>query len=115
MNQAALSAIRHLLTAVGAIAAARGWVTESVAAEIVGAAVALIGTVWGPLDEWIAARKATSAADTQDREHAAALFDELETRLAPQFAQAEHPQAIEAVEPHFVFRLQRILRQLRSP
>jgi len=52
-----LSALRHLLTLVGGIAATHGWISKSEAIELVGALVALVGFIWGPLDEYLAARR----------------------------------------------------------
>lgn len=52
-----LSALRHLLTAAGAIAITHGYATDSQIHELVGGAIALLGAVWGPLDEYLAARQ----------------------------------------------------------
>ncbi len=57
-KETSLSALRHLLTALGAIAASRGYATESQSTEIVGAIVLLVGAVWGPLDEYLTAQRA---------------------------------------------------------
>ena len=65
MNPTLQSAIRHLLTAVGVLVVEKGYASESLTTAIVGAVVALIGSVWGPLDEWIADRKAKRAAELE--------------------------------------------------
>lgn len=51
------SALRHLLTAIGAVGVTHGYLSNSQMAEVVGAIVALFGAIWGPLDEYLAARK----------------------------------------------------------
>jgi len=67
MKQATLSAIRHLLTAVGAIGVTRGVFTDSQLVEIVGAIIGLVGVIWGPLDEWIAEWKEKHALTVAQR------------------------------------------------
>lgn len=57
-----MSAVRHILTAVGAMAATRGYATESEINQIIGGVILLIGALWGPLDEYFAARKAAPSA-----------------------------------------------------
>jgi len=51
MTQAQQSAIRHLLSIVGGIVVAHGFLTQSQAELIAGPATALIGAVWGIYDE----------------------------------------------------------------
>lgn len=61
MKETVLSILRHALTAGGAALVAKGYVSDAGLTQIVGAVVALVGAVWGPLDEYIAARKARAS------------------------------------------------------
>lgn len=58
MKDTILSIIRHALTGAGAALVAKGYLNTSSLNEIVGAAIGLVGAVWGPLDEFLAAKKA---------------------------------------------------------
>lgn len=58
MKDTILSIIRHALTAAGAALVAKGYLNNTDLTEIVGALVGLIGAVWGPVDEYIAAKRA---------------------------------------------------------
>lgn len=57
MKDTILSILRHLLTAGGAYLVTKGFVSDFGAQEVVGALVGLIGAVWGPIDEYFAAKK----------------------------------------------------------
>jgi hypothetical protein len=72
MKDTVLSLIRHILTAVGGIAATYGiGVSQDTITAVVGAMVGAIGATWGAVDEYRAAR----AAERQQRD--AALTDKL--------------------------------------
>jgi hypothetical protein len=45
------SVIRHGLTAVGGVLIALGWVNETIALEVSGAIIAILGVVWGIQDK----------------------------------------------------------------
>ena len=57
MKDAVLSSLRHALTFVGAVVAASGWGGASHLETIGGAAIALVGAIWGVYDEWSFARQ----------------------------------------------------------
>lgn len=57
MKDVMLSIIRHLLTAAGVVLVSRGVVSALVAQEVIGSTVALIGMIWGPVDEYLNAQK----------------------------------------------------------
>lgn len=60
MKDTILSILRHLLTAGGAYLVTKGFISDSASQEVVGALVGLIGAVWGPVDEYFAAKKNSS-------------------------------------------------------
>ena len=61
MKDTYLSILRHLLTAIGTVLVAHGCLTDSALTDIVGAAIGLVGAVWGPVDEYLAAKIKASA------------------------------------------------------
>lgn len=58
MKQAVLSLLRHSLSYAGGLAVAHGWLSSSHAQEAAGLGVFLVGTLWGALDEYFAAKQA---------------------------------------------------------
>ena len=56
MKDTILSIIRHALTFGGGIIAANNGISENTAGVVTGAAVALIGAIWGAVDEYRAAK-----------------------------------------------------------
>jgi hypothetical protein len=62
MKDTYLSLLRHLLTAIGAVLVARGYINDSALTDIVGATIGLVGAVWGPVDEYLAAKNSKIAA-----------------------------------------------------
>lgn len=64
-KQTFLSALRHVFTALGGIAIAHGYATQSQLTELAGALPLLLGAIWGPLDEYLSARRAEDEARMQ--------------------------------------------------
>lgn len=46
MNEQVKGLIRHVLTFVGGIVVAKGWIDASSVGEIIGAVITLTGTIW---------------------------------------------------------------------
>lgn len=61
MKDTILSILRHVLTAAGAALVAKGYVSDTGLTEVVGATVGLIGALWGPIDEYLHAKKVAAA------------------------------------------------------
>lgn len=57
MKDTILSVIRHALTFGGGLQVARGKWNENTAQIVSGVAPALIGALWGAVDEYLAAKK----------------------------------------------------------
>lgn len=57
-----LSSLRHILTALGSVAITHGYLAQSQVTELAGAIPLLIGGLWGPLDEYLSARRAEDDA-----------------------------------------------------
>lgn len=51
MKESVLSILRHLLTFAGGYIVARGWVDEVTMVSLVGAAITVIGGVWGVVEK----------------------------------------------------------------
>lgn len=58
MKDTILSIIRHALTFGGGLVAANNNISEDTAASVSGALLALIGVLWGAVDEYRAAKAA---------------------------------------------------------
>lgn len=58
MKDTILSILRHALTFGGGLVAANNGVSEDTAGTVTGAIVALVGVLWGAIDEYKAAKAA---------------------------------------------------------
>lgn len=55
-----LSILRHLLTFVGGLVVAKGYLSESLATQLIGGIPTFIGAAWGAVDEYRAWKKASA-------------------------------------------------------
>ncbi|MDR2673858.1 MAG: hypothetical protein LBC18_03075 [Opitutaceae bacterium] len=62
MKDTILSLVRHLLTLVGGVLAAKGIITEATWTAAAGSVTAGIGAIWGVYDEWAWSRAQSKKA-----------------------------------------------------
>lgn len=55
-----LSILRHLLTFGGGFVVAKGYLSESLVTQLIGAVPAAVGWLWGAVDEYRAWKKASA-------------------------------------------------------